>query len=499
MSFTLIFLFAIAVLYLTYNHFARELREIDPSVLDHQTSISETRQASESAIYRSVDVPHGTSITRGLSLRTGYKIRDGCLKDIWYIGFFSDVKNSDTKFITLGKHRYTLAQINAILHLIAKDFINRDIKCIALFGSLSENPELLLVIWACFFILDIKVIHFFEREDFEYTNAELKTLVTVDDCLKHIPPNLFEELIVMDLDDMNTNNYKSRISIPRDVDPLYTYNYNPDIDFSSVNNHPYSTVSRKDEIKFFQINFVSAVASRLLSIPKSNKWTCEDHFMISFSNLRHCGKSTIFESLCGIMSGVKSIKIVPEKENLDLVKLSQNQTSILSTDSITLKKIVNNKTKTFWQSFKLQRSEYFNSIGYFNSVGKLESGLHLKIAYVYQLPPPLTSFICNFCKSVLGCRIIREIHFDYSIGPILKTNIFDFRIIQKGKLQLLGVPANSVELKTINSLSKDSLPHLFVRGMSIGKSNIAVVHDDYWIDTNIEGSFSRDGCFYGQL
>lgn len=499
MSITLILLLAITGLYFTYDHFARELREVDPSLLEHQTSISETRQASESAIYRSVDVPHGTSITRGLSLRTGYKIRDGCLKDIWFIGFLDNIKDSDAKLVTLGEYKFTLAQINAILQLIAEKLNERNIKNIALFGNLSKNPELLLLLWACFFIADIKVVHYSKKEDFNYKDTDLKTLVTLPNSMQHIPAGTFEEILALDFDNKNSNDNTNRIQIPSNIKPLYKYEYNPDTDFSSVNNHPYSTVVNGNEVKFFQINFVSAVASRLLSAPVSNQWTSADHLLISFSDSDMCNKSTVFESLCGIMANVKSIHIVTADTDLSLKLLSQYQTTIMSTDSHVLKGVVNNNKKSFWQSFKLQRSEYFNSLGYFNTLGKLDPDLRLKTTYVYQLPPPLSSFICNLCKSVLGCRIVREIHCDYSIGPILKTNIFDFRIIQKGSLQLFGVPANSVELKTVDVGNKDSVSRLFVRGMATGKSNLATVREDYWIDTEIEGSFSRDGCFYGRL
>lgn len=497
MSLSLLLLLSLPVIYFVFKHYSREWKDIDPALLQYQSSISETRQPGESAIYRSVDVPHGTGITRGLSLRIGYKIRDGCLKDIWHIGFQSDKLTK--RSITFGDVTYSIEIVNAIIHFIASKIDELETEKIAIYGDLSKNPELIFVIWACFFVCDKTVVHYRKPEDFEF-KSELTTLITTPNYHSEIPANSFSNVTALLMPSVdNSDEFDHTISISSEIKPLFDYDYNPKEDFAQANNHPYSVIHSGKELKFFQINFVSAVASRLLSTPTSNTWSPDDTLLVTFYTSSNSDKSILFELCAGIMSGVSSIKVIEPKFVPNLKTLCQHNPTILITDSHSIKSMVSNNKKSFWQSFILQRSEYFNSLGYFNSFGKIDSSLNLKTAYIYQLPPLLSAATCNFCKSVLGCRVVRETHSEFTIGPILKTNIYDFRIVQNKNMQLLGIPANNVELKTIKESEEASKGRLYVRGMAIGKSDAFAYEGEAWVDTGIDGMFAHDGCFYGRV
>ena len=488
-------------LYIVYHHFARELQEVDPILLNHQTSISETRKSSESAVYRSVDVPHGVTVTRGLSLRNGYKIRDGCLKDIWYLA----LNNHQTK-IAFGDHTFTLGQVNSILHLIARNFeLDENVQRVVVVGSLNESPELALIIMSCFFMTDITVVLCDSVDELTAVQGGSGEIIVTD--LFHvdkIPQKMFKEILGIDLSgglstDTSSSNFTRIVTIAHNIESSTGYLYDPDVDFAKVNNHPYSFVSNGAETRFFQVNFVSAVASKVMSIPSALSWNQKDSLLLSYTTQSFSSTNILFGLCCGLLSNIEKIQIISPKKIGTLKELSCYKPTVLFIDSHILKTLCSSTKKSFWQSFKLQRSEYLNSLGYFNSFGKIEKSLHLKMVYACQLSPVLSSFICNFCKSILGCRIVREVYTDYSIGPILKTNIYDFRIVQNRSMALLGVPANSVELKTVNPAEVESRGKLYVRGMSIGKGDHFVPDDDYWVDTGLEGSFARDGCFYSDF
>lgn len=501
---TLFIVISIPTLFFLYTHFSRELKEIDPVLLNHQTSISETRKSNESAIYRSVDVPHGVTVTRGLNLRSGYKIRDGCLKDIWYLALVNRKDKLNNTTIKLGKYQFSIGQINNIIHLIANRLKEiGDIKNVAIYGDLIDNPELLLVIWSCFFITDNTIVFCNSSNDLKIAhNQECNIVFTVPSKVKEISENQFSSIVGINIDNDDTeyDEFSHIINIDSNIEIKTDYNYDSNKDFNDVNNHPYSVINDQYEMKFFQINFVSAIASKLMSIPNSLGFTKTDNLLISYTKKDYNSTKIIFGTLCGLLTEIERIQIINPSKIKTLKELAKYEPTILFIDSNILKTICSSTKKTFWQSFKLQRSEYFNSLGYFNSFGKIEKKLNLKLVYTSQLSPILSSFICNFCKSVLGCRIVREIYTDYSIGPILKTNIYDFRIIQNRSLPLLGVPANSVELKTVNSSEDETHGTLYCRGMSIGKGeHVHADEDEFWVNTGIEGTFARDGCFYGKV
>lgn len=500
---TLFIVLLIPTLFFLYTHFSRELKEIDPGLLNHQTSISETRKSNESAIYRSVDVPHGVTVTRGLNLRSGYKIRDGCLKDIWHLALINRNDKLNNTNIKLGKYEFSIGQINNIIHLIANKLKEiENIKNIAIYGNLIDNPELLLVIWSCFFITDNTIIMCNSSNDLKIAhNQECNIVFTVPSNIKEISNNKILNTVGINIDRNNEyDGFSYIINIDSNIEIKTDYDYDSNKDFNNVNNHPYSVINNGYEMKFFQINFVSAIASKLMSIPNFLKFLETDNLLISYTNKDFYSTKIIFGSLCGLLTEIEKIQIINPNKIKTLKELAKYEPTILFIDSNILKTICSSTKKTFWQSFKLQRSEYFNSLGYFNSFGKIEKSLNLKLVFTCQLSPILSSFICNFCKSVLGCRIIREIYTNYSIGPILKTNIYDFRVIQNRSLPLLGVPANSVELKTINSSEDEIHGKLYCRGMSIGKGeHIHADENEFWVNTGIEGTFARDGCFYGKF
>lgn len=489
-----------------YNHFSRELKEVDPVLLNHQTSISETRKPSESAIYRSVDVPHGVTVTRGLGLRNGYKIRDGCLKDIWYLALNDKDNDSKQTEICFGNAKFTLGQINTILHIISKiPAFSEKLEQVVIFGDLIESPQLVLAILSCFFVTDTTVVLCKSLDDLAVLqNSFAGVIFTDSEHAEQVPREIFKEVIGIDITGesanvLSNNKFTHVISIPQEIDSMLDYDYNPDSDFAKVNNHPYSVISQGNETRFFQVNFVSAIASKVMSVPSALSWNEKDTLLLSYTDQSSSSTNVIFGICCGLISNVQKIQLISPTRINTLKELTAFKPTLLCIDSHLLKKLCSSTTKTFWQSFKLQRSEYLNSLGYFNTFGKVENSLNLKMVYVCQLSPVLSSFICNFCKSVLGCRIVREVYTAFSLGPILKTNIYDFRIVQNRSLALLGVPANSVELKTVNPAEGETRGKLYVRGMSIGKGDHVVSDEEYWVDTGIEGIFARDGCFYGKF
>ncbi|KAH3688158.1 hypothetical protein WICPIJ_000858, partial [Wickerhamomyces pijperi] len=138
------------------------------------------------------------------------------------------------------------------------------------------------------------------------------------------------------------------------------------------------------------------------------------------------------------MTGVESVTL---SRSLTIESLVESKTTILSAPDNSFKSLIDYKP-SFVKSLILGRAEFLNAPGIFHSWGK---ALPLSLRLVYIQDFNHTSIQLNKLKSILGSRIIKETDIPGSLGPILKSNLFEYRLTN---LNQLGVASNSVELKS---------------------------------------------------
>ncbi|VEU21910.1 DEKNAAC102914 [Brettanomyces naardenensis] len=497
---TSIALLLLVILLISWPYLKTNLSDISPAFLQRQSSVGPTRKSNESAAYRSVDVPHGLPLTGGLRIRIGYKLRDGCLKDIWDIALKGG--NKEASVVFPDDLELTIGQINTVINSIADKLaeITEDTDKIGIFSDFLSTESILLAL-SCFFISERTLVNY---NSIPSSPAKDVRLMVVDkrhaDKVKGMG---FKRVIVIEGGSTGEKGSTGDGELPsifpslKEPSPTFSSSYSPNEQYMQFNNQPYSEINDFRQVDFFQRNFVSTVASRLLSLPAGFEWSESDSVLISVSPFDVSSKNALITNLlCGLVSKVSKITIVNE-EKLNLDSISSSSATILSTSDQCLHRLTEDAG-----GFLTERSESLNSLGIFNRIGRISRRLDLKIVYALQTNKPLTSREYNRIRSCLGSRIVRETYNHLAIGPVLKTNIFEYRVLgnevlRKSRVVQLGVAVNCLELKIKKEGEKDDKGELYARGYSVGKGKEGVDYDEeFWVNLGVEGRFGRDGCFY---
>lgn len=522
---TLLVLIGLITLLISYPYIKDNFQDINPAFLERQSSVGSTRQKGESAIYRSVNVPHGISLTGGLRIRIGYKLRDGCLKDVWSQALANansrDEIKSGKKISDLMKFAFpsglklTIGQINTLLHQIAERTSRlTDKSKVGIFTDFT-SPESIFLALSCFFVSEKTLV--------SYNSLPKKPVEDLDlmfvDAAQYgkVSSMGFKNIVVIgrpgipsivssDEETTKVLDFKTKIAdVGGTVEPTFKYSYDPDTQYMNFNNKPYTEINESREVDFFQRSFVSSIGSRLMSLPKAFNWSKDDSLLVVASPMDGQSKNFLLMNiLCGILSGVRQISVVSDSDvnNLnDLLEIDRNVTILAARDQ-TLKRLVSQTSVSLFKKFLIDRSEYLNSTGIFNTIGCSVGGLHLKLVYSMQSSNPLSSRLYNTLRSCLGSRIIREKYTSLTMGPIFKTNVYESRVLIDSKLNghrfvQFGVPADCLELKLKKSKDEDKDGELYARGYSVGKGVEGEDYDEnFWVRLGINGQFAPDGCFY---
>ncbi|GMG52069.1 unnamed protein product [Ambrosiozyma monospora] len=402
----------ITLLVLSLPYIKSNLSDIDPEALQNQASISPTRKPNESAIYRSVDVPHGVPLNTGLRIRHGgYKVRDGCLKDVW-LGCLQtiltnrkslkseknqkelkklkanqknrktnpgimkvddgsraeaerlkiqefELKASGTKF-KIGDSSFTILQLNWIMKQLSQvlSMSESDDKN-EKFGLFTDFSDLhsLIVLLTFFFWYDGSIVNLTHMPksdsdlkigtvfvDFnqylKVANSKLngvRRIVVFEAPVEETPDDVTDEsdeeetkpeepqpITLAEIEGIEIVWFSDFFKYDK-VQELETFDYDQSlIDDSQFNNQPYSEINSKgEEIRFFQRNFVSSIASQLMSVNSNFRWNQGDKVLIGVSNTKQSKNNLVLKTLCGVLACVREIEIIDESE-LTLKKLTAN-------------------------------------------------------------------------------------------------------------------------------------------------------------------------------
>ncbi|KAG7868919.1 hypothetical protein KL918_001562 [Ogataea parapolymorpha] len=148
----LLVLILVITLALVAPQLVSNLRDIGTVALEKQASVSPTKKPGESAVYRSVDVPHGLPLTTGLRIQTGYKIRDGILKDIWHQALQTDT------VLEIGGARRSIRQVNGMILHLAQQMDQHNVGPRVGLNSGLDDLHALVVLFCCFFVCDRTVV-----------------------------------------------------------------------------------------------------------------------------------------------------------------------------------------------------------------------------------------------------------------------------------------------------------------------------------------------------
>lgn len=461
-------------------------RDVHELALQNQSSIGSTRRVAESAVYRSVDVPHGLPLTTGLEIRYDiYKSRNGNLKDIWSIA----MDRSEEKVVAFDRGtKLSFSQLNGLMNQVHGFLDSNAVPengSIGVCGPLSQL-EPFLVACTCFFTASY-TLHFFSGE--LPTDVNVSVLFVpdkfVDSCKGKAP-------LLMGWDD-----FKEVLQFHGKGSTEYGYT------FSSLHDKtvPYQGFKHQKAVTFYQHNFVSAVAATLKSLPLELGWTASDHVLISSME----EKEFWVKFLAALVAESKHISISDE---VSLHLVERVEPTILCVTAPQLKSLeqqLRSKGVSLLGRARLAQARNWFSKGVFTHLGEYSPLIRpLRILYVAssEKEEGPTSEEINYLQAILGARIIQERYADGILGPLLRTNCFDYRVMNKTTaVAQRGVPANCIEAKVTDTplrKAENRQGKLFVRGFNIGRdlNGESNSSNEGWFPTEIEGMFGNDGCFY---
>ncbi|ODV94826.1 hypothetical protein PACTADRAFT_3716 [Pachysolen tannophilus NRRL Y-2460] len=536
----------IVIICLVYDTvYLESLKDVHELALKEQSSISSTRKTGESAIYRSMDVMHGLPLTFGLQIRHGiYKVRNGNLKDIWKLAL--ENYNEDRKLSYFDGKDKTLKSFNF------KELNVNFQKLAAKFKELSSMPiigiylpvgriESLSIILTCFFFdgftlknfnkiplrkpLDVELICCLKSDLPKFVELSFKKIIIVDDGKDGNDENDYElntnDIFLVHYSDIINNSALQVSSLSYD----YTYSEEEDFRIPLIED-----INFKD-IQYYQLNFVSTIASLMASVPREHSWNEEDIMLIGCNEFDTIlpsqssvltNQNLIVKILCAFVSTINNIIVIPESQISFQTITDLNPTLLCLTES-KYHSLLNQEIKPMLSSSTgLIRKQFFHrsallfSRGIYSQFGSLINS-DVRICYSCNLlsEEALSTADINILQTAFGSRFIVETFKIPVLGPILKTNFYDYRILsneidnvnKKLKFRKMGVAANCLELKVKdfkNFQSENKEGELVIRGFNIGtaiESNDVQKNntDEGWMPIGIYGKWGEDGCFYEYL
>lgn len=430
----------VAVVVLLAIKYAEYTRDVPPLYLQQQLAVEATRALNELAIHKSSKLGYGKQLRVGLDIRYDhYKLRQGNLRDIWALR----MKQSGS--LAVGTDTVSYAVINAMAKHLESQIKHRQ--------QVVFHPNQVLALVA---LVALMVACFNNR-----------VTVTIDPTTP------------CDLDEFKV----TKCEADDRFDPEYTPESDRGIALRVVTTGKWG----RTVVEFTQLNLVSAVASTLKHLPESHPIQLKDKMLVVYNPnlpLDHL-LNVLTKWLTSSVAGCHQVWVGSTHPPSD--------TTILS--------LPDERVVEYAKSVPSTALGYgIRYLGY--SLGKqmLASG-PLKLVYVDKsltAKPAVTDY--NRLRAQLGARVICESGVYNIVGPVLVTDLFDYRRVTVPKLLSYGAISQSLEIKLVNYHNNEGT--LMVRGYTIGKTEAtqqnspASKQADGFMPISAIGSWGNDGCLY---
>ncbi|KAI9725084.1 MAG: hypothetical protein M1812_000360 [Candelaria pacifica] len=478
-----------------------------PLLLARQSYPSPVRQRGESAVYRSLETPHGYPLKSGLGVKDPGAARwmsgrDGDLRDIWRkavggeAGSEGQAAAKKGKIVTvLGNEEvvhHDLDEITQEINIIGGYIEQQGIKHVAIY--LPNSIELIAAIFAASFYglrpiliphnqTSDTLIRFLQLTKPEFLIAAagavplaeiaqgyggLKQIMwVVKGGNRHMDWNEVPEGIGGKID----------ISVWHEVIDSRKSTGVSELPSSlgkgSVENIVTIWQPKQDEvgevIEFTHKNLVAGVASFLLSVPPRHQLSPADVFL-SADSLTHI--YPLILTLAALYSNATVILTAVAGPGVDLVLATRNVAPTVVVASAETVAKVHNETRSgmsitwdefiHWLQMRKLVAGRFPSDGMlsrFQNYNKPAIGTErgqLRLLYVSERARadsrPLTTTEVSDLRIFTGARIIYALTAPKIAGAVAQTNIFDYRIgRQAQEPSHFGVPLSSLEIKLIDT------------------------------------------------
>lgn len=488
-----------------YNQYVLHQRDIHEIALNQQANISTSRKETETAVYRNNQTPHGMPLLTGLSIRNGFRLRNGNLRDIWSVVMGQKAKDSRLTFLSQdGTMVCDLDNLSAVFKRLALYFSTNECQKIGIAVPVYTYHGFVSTM-ACW-MHGLTVFTFNKLPRSQY---DIDLLIVDEAQLKFALMFNYKRILVVSTDKdktydvANVSNWGELGELEMLRDEAFDYSYDPSYDdiLPLMDVHDFKCTS------YTQQNFVSAVATTIKSLPLGYELG-RDRILIGY------GDSTINywpKVLSGLLCG-GSVCLGTTKDIIFEDAIITYHPTILCLDADFAEKYTLPKIPQGWiYSLKLHRAMHLLSQGVFSHNASSKDFEDLRLIYIGdQERRSLSSELLTTIRAFCGSRLICERYKSGIIGPVLSTNYYDYRIFTNNSLTNRGTSPLSLETKLCQYKNLDiSKRHgeLCVRGFTIGKPfgktelENAIkegerVGSEGWMPTGIIGKIGIDGCFY---
>lgn len=462
-----------------YHQYLDFTRDVPPEYLNEQSIIDTIRNPNELAIYKSTKLDYSSGLRVGLAIRYDhYKLRNGNLCDVWEL-FLSGLSAEKTIFV--GSTSVKVAVFNHQVHRFG-EFVRGEAEFGVPLLLLVVSPEILAAMVACF--VNQVTVHIYDEN----------VCTLADDVLR-----LGSDCIWRG--DAVVGNFAEIVGEDREqYDFTNVYDFAKDkgiaVRLSTRLNH--KVVAHTD---FTQLNLISAVASCLKHLPPGSELTSEDKIVVVQNN--ESAESITNGLVKVLVAFVARADLLLVFDSMDYMALGPTVVSVLQKH---LKKITESEAITLptrsllekllfrHRRFSLSRLRF--SLLTFN---KIYPGLRL--VYIHR-PISTPGKDWNFLRALLCTHVVEELGYYNVAGPIVTTEVYDFRKSPDCVGRGCVVQAN--EMKLVNYTGGPGDVH--VRGYNIGKATTTMVKvgdktvvpdsDGFFQLSGVKARWGTDGCLY---
>ncbi|ODQ65863.1 PROCN-domain-containing protein [Nadsonia fulvescens var. elongata DSM 6958] len=502
---TLVFLAGIT-LYVFYPFIIKTYPDAHPAILQNQASIDRVRRLGQTAVYRSNIAPHGGPLMTGLSIRDGYKTRNGTLQDIWNLASgakFAEINlNGDLKYFdykseilpsvfSLGKKLSELKNISTGVSIVMPNTLNA---LISSFGCVLFNIE------SCLISDNMSTLHIYEH----LKAVKSHTLIIDGDKLAGVN---MEGLNITTIIYVGT-----KPKIHTDIE-LVSFesscrNFIGEPEFSQPNETISPMVSSyyvDGEVivsKFKHLNYVSATAAQAKFLPKSQNLSEKDIILIDASISEPSVLTLVYS---GIVAGATIVMHPRSDKRISLSTIASTNATVLVENASSLSHVLRYNFSVF-QNIQLKMSLASLSKGVLPKRTIIPEAKSVRLIYAFSEGSNNELFLptnqVTRLRAILGAHICYGLISPKSVGPICQNTIYDYRSLMKNmgtKSEGYNVVSFGPPMPCVEVMLKDDKEHQYLADNKMGQVVIrgpCTENTGNWVSTGISGEWGSDGTLH---
>lgn len=459
-------LLAVLVAHYVWLRILNSFRDASDVYLTQQLVVDTVRNPAESPIYKSNKLDYLSGLRLGLNIRYDhYKIRNGNMNDVWEIAMSSPKSTIDLYGLTI-----TRGQLN--------DAVERVSELLAELGmeevSMEQSELFFLENFVVFISCLVKQVPI---NVYGAGTTGEKGWVFSKGMFQKGTETIPLPFIPLELQD--TTHFANPYDPSKDKGICLKWHY-------KLNPHVSATTN------FTQANVISAIASTLKHLPADFTFDNSDRLLVV---------QDLFSMEHTLAHIVKILALFIYPTNV-VVANPDSWTKLLALKP-TILAIPLSKWKTLQPKLSPTEKMAAKIGSYF-----LSHGIYLPIRKGMRLTYVQSSLNNNASIQMkelnryraLNSRLILEFGYHNIAGPVLATDLFDYRTLPFA-IKSFGCLSQSLEYKLTN-MDESNNGVINVRGFTIGKTAFSIQEDkaernsDGFMPLNLKGKWGSDGCLY---